>query len=122
MVFPITIDPTYASGGTVTASFDTYVSSQYHTTAYSSATELRVGTYNGGGDKYRSFLTFPLTALKEGMTSRTLDSPSFRFPVTELMAFRRAAWLYFVRNIQRRKCWDFFLTPMAGKISGPFST
>jgi hypothetical protein len=58
--FPITIDPTYASGSNVATTFDTYVSSAYPTTTYSTATELRVGTYNGGADKYRSFLTFPL--------------------------------------------------------------
>lgn len=63
-VYPITIDPTYASGGNVSASFDTYVSSAYSTATYSTATELRVGTYDGGGDKYRSFLTFPLASFK----------------------------------------------------------
>ena len=46
--FPITIDPTYASG-TVAPSFDTYVSSAFPTATYSTATELRVGTYNGEG-------------------------------------------------------------------------
>lgn len=59
--FPVTIDPTYASG-TVTTSFDTYVSSAYPSATYSTSTELRVGTYDGGGDKYRSFLTFPLAS------------------------------------------------------------
>ncbi|MEP7368612.1 MAG: DNRLRE domain-containing protein [Dermatophilaceae bacterium] len=61
-VFPITIDPTYASA-TQGTSFDTYVSSLYPTAKYSAATELRVGTY-GSGDKYRSFLTFPLATIK----------------------------------------------------------
>ncbi|MBL8932398.1 MAG: RHS repeat protein [Kineosporiaceae bacterium] len=61
-VFPITIDPTYASGSTY-ASFDTYVSKAYPTTAYSTSTELRVGTYNGGTDAARSFLTFPLAGI-----------------------------------------------------------
>jgi RHS repeat-associated protein len=59
-VFPVTIDPTYASGTSI-ASFDSYVSSAFPTATYSTSTELRVGTYNGGGDKYRSFLTFPIT-------------------------------------------------------------
>lgn len=62
-VFPLTIDPTYASGS-ITTSFDTYVSSAYPTATYSTSTELRVGTYNGGADVYRSFLTFPITALR----------------------------------------------------------
>jgi YD repeat-containing protein len=71
-VFPVTIDPTYASG-TSTATFDTYVSSAYPTTAYSTATELRVGTYNAGGDKYRSFLTFPISA---GIAGKDIISAS----------------------------------------------
>lgn len=58
-VFPVTIDPTYASAS-VTANFDTYASSAFPTAEYYTDTELRVGTYNGGGDKYRSFLQFPL--------------------------------------------------------------
>ncbi|NMM24482.1 MAG: DNRLRE domain-containing protein, partial [Phycicoccus sp.] len=62
-VFPITIDPTYASAN-VTTSFDTYVSKQYPTATYSTATELRVGTYNGGVDAVRSFLSFPLASIK----------------------------------------------------------
>ncbi|GAB3439138.1 hypothetical protein GCM10027517_12190 [Phycicoccus ginsengisoli] len=61
--FPITIDPTYASG-TVTTTLDTYVSSAYPTATYSADTELRVGTYNGGGDKYRSFLNFPMAPFR----------------------------------------------------------
>ncbi len=61
--FPITIDPTYASGSMTTAS-DTYVSSAYPTASYGSSTELRVGTYNGGGDKYRSFLKFDFSGYK----------------------------------------------------------
>ncbi|NMM34303.1 MAG: RHS repeat protein, partial [Phycicoccus sp.] len=61
-VFPITIDPTYASAS-VTTSFDTYVSKAYPTATYSTATELRVGTYNGGVDAVRSFLNFPLSGI-----------------------------------------------------------
>jgi RHS repeat-associated protein len=60
-VFPVTIDPTYASGS-VTTNLDTYVSSAYPTAQYGTSTELRVGTYNGGGDRYRSFLQFPLAS------------------------------------------------------------
>ncbi len=61
--FPVTIDPTYASGSMTTTS-DTYVSSAFPTTSYASSTELRVGTYNGGGDKYRSFLKFDFSSYK----------------------------------------------------------
>jgi RHS repeat-associated protein len=61
-VFPITIDPTYASGS-VTTSLDTYVSKAYPSATYSTSTELRVGTYNGGADVARSFLNFPLASV-----------------------------------------------------------
>jgi RHS repeat-associated protein len=63
-VFPITIDPTYASGNVATI-FDTYVSKQFPTATYSTATELKVGTYNGGVDAARSFLTFPVALFKD---------------------------------------------------------
>jgi hypothetical protein len=49
--FPVTIDPTYASGPNTATTFDTYVSSMYPTATYSTDTELRVGTYNSGADK-----------------------------------------------------------------------
>lgn len=62
-VFPVTVDPTYASAN-LTTSFDTYASKQYPTATYSTSTELRVGTYNGGVDAVRSFLSFPLASVK----------------------------------------------------------
>ncbi|MFC5662329.1 DNRLRE domain-containing protein [Kitasatospora misakiensis] len=52
--FPVTIDPAVA----VEANFDTYV----HTGENydnSSSTELKLGTYNGGATKARSFIHFP---------------------------------------------------------------
>lgn len=55
-VFPVTIDPTYASGSASTT-FDTFVQSDT-TTDQSASTELKVGTFNGGTTKARSFLTF----------------------------------------------------------------
>lgn len=57
--FPITIDPTYASGS-INANFDTYVQSDIANTDYSTATELRAGTYNGGGVVARSYVHFPI--------------------------------------------------------------
>lgn len=54
----------------MTANLDTYVSSPYPTATYASATELRVGTYNGGGDKYRSYLQFPLSGSAGRTSSR----------------------------------------------------
>ncbi|MBM6405314.1 hypothetical protein JQN72_13800 [Phycicoccus sp. CSK15P-2] len=56
-VFPITIDPTYATGSNVTTSFDTYVQSG-KTWDTSAETELRVGTYDAGSTKARTFLNF----------------------------------------------------------------
>ena len=61
-VFPITIDPTYAST-TIAASFDTRVQTGA-TVDYSSDTELRVGTFDGGATVARSFVSFPLAGLK----------------------------------------------------------
>lgn len=55
-VYPVTIDPS----STLSASFDTYVQSNVTSTDYSTSTELRAGTYDGGTTKARSFLTFPL--------------------------------------------------------------
>ena len=61
--FPITVDPTYASGS-AKASFDTYVSKSSPNTSFASATELKVGTHNGGGEVARSFIWFPLSAIR----------------------------------------------------------
>lgn len=55
-VFPLTIDPTYASASAATT-FDTFVQTGY-TTDQSKGTELKVGTYDGGTNRARSFLTF----------------------------------------------------------------
>jgi RHS repeat-associated protein len=63
-VFPVTIDPTYAAGANTIPSIDAYVSSAFPSANYASSTELRVGTYDGGGDKYRSFLKFGLANFK----------------------------------------------------------
>ncbi|MEV6955514.1 ricin-type beta-trefoil lectin domain protein [Streptomyces sp. NPDC051183] len=52
--FPVTIDPVVDVG----TSFDTFVQSDY-STDQSSSTELKLGTYNGGAVKARSFLHFP---------------------------------------------------------------
>jgi large repetitive protein len=62
--FPVTLDPTYATGSNTAPSIDAYVSSAYPSANYASDTELRVGTYNGGVDKYRSFLKFGFTNFK----------------------------------------------------------
>jgi RHS repeat-associated protein len=62
-VFPVTVDPTYASAS-VAPSFDAYVQSNVVNTDYSPATELRVGTYDWGTTKARSFINFPTSAIR----------------------------------------------------------
>ncbi|MFK4082827.1 DNRLRE domain-containing protein [Kribbella sp. NPDC020789] len=52
-VYPVTIDPSQSSG----ASFDAFVQNTY-SSDQSAATELKLGTYNGGTDKARSYLRF----------------------------------------------------------------
>ncbi|GAB2993771.1 hypothetical protein GCM10027184_55350 [Saccharothrix stipae] len=60
--YPITVDPTYAVG-TAYSSFDTWVQSDY-TTDQSTSSELKLGTYNGGAVKARSFLNFSVAPFK----------------------------------------------------------
>lgn len=53
-VYPVTVDPsftTYATG-------DTWVQNADYTSSQQSSQELRAGTYDGGGHKARSFLSF----------------------------------------------------------------
>ncbi|MFE2108123.1 ricin-type beta-trefoil lectin domain protein [Kitasatospora sp. NPDC059463] len=52
--YPVTIDPVVDVG----TNFDTFVQTDFGTDQ-SSSTELKVGTYNGGAVKARSFLHFP---------------------------------------------------------------
>ncbi|MGV8973023.1 MAG: hypothetical protein ACOH10_11940 [Rhodoglobus sp.] len=61
-VFPITIDPTYASLSVYT-SYDSSVQKGY-TTDLSASAELRAGTFDGGVTVARSFLNFPTAAFK----------------------------------------------------------
>ncbi len=56
-VFPVRVDPSYVTVKSY-PSFDTFVETGW-TTDQSSATELKVGTYDGGTTKARSFLSFP---------------------------------------------------------------
>ncbi|WP_102162435.1 DNRLRE domain-containing protein [Brevibacterium luteolum] len=57
--YPVTIDPTFG------VSTDTWVDSKLKTSQRSSK-ELRVGTYDGGGRKYRSYVKFDVGSLKDG--------------------------------------------------------
>jgi len=52
-VYPVTIDPSQSSG----ANFDAFVQSSY-STDQSAATELKIGTYDSGANKARSYLRF----------------------------------------------------------------
>ncbi|GAA1550286.1 hypothetical protein GCM10009789_00100 [Kribbella sancticallisti] len=52
-VYPVTIDPSQSSG----ANFDAFVQSTY-TTDQSAATELKIGTYDSGANKAKSYLRF----------------------------------------------------------------
>lgn len=52
-VYPVTIDPSQSNG----ASFDAFVQNTY-TSDQSAATELKLGTYDGGTNKAKSYLRF----------------------------------------------------------------
>ncbi|WP_406054523.1 DUF6531 domain-containing protein [Kribbella sp. NBC_00889] len=60
--FPVTVDPTYAVQ-TAYNTFDTWVQSDY-TTDQSASPELKLGTYNGGSVKARSFVHFATAPFK----------------------------------------------------------
>jgi RHS repeat-associated protein len=55
-VYPVTIDPSYSN--TVETSGDTWVQNADYTSSQSGSTELRAGTYDGGGHVARSFMRF----------------------------------------------------------------
>jgi RHS repeat-associated protein len=61
-VFPMSIDPVYASGS-LSASYDTDVNSYEPTMNFGATSELRVGTWDGGVHKYRAYVKFPTTAI-----------------------------------------------------------
>lgn len=60
--FPVTVDPTYASVK-VSPSYDAFVQTG-STSDQSGSTELRLGTFDGGTTKARSFMTFPSSGIK----------------------------------------------------------
>ena len=61
-VFPITIDPTYASKK-INPTFDTWVATNYANNPKGTDPELKAGTYDGGTTKARSFLSFSTAGL-----------------------------------------------------------
>lgn len=62
-VFPIVVDPTYATM-TVSPIRDTWIATNYASTPKTTDPELKVGTYDGGTTKARSFLAFSTTGFK----------------------------------------------------------
>lgn len=53
-VYPVVVDPSF----TINPSGDTWVQTPNYTSSQNGSTELKVGTYDGGGHKARSFLKF----------------------------------------------------------------
>ena len=66
-LFPVTIDPTYASGAKSYPLADTHVQKQFPSGDRTGDTELKVGTYNSGTDASRTFMKFGFTNFK-GLT------------------------------------------------------
>lgn len=62
-VFPLTIDPSYAIVNSWAAG-DTWVATNYPTSDMSADPELKVGTYDGGTTKARSFILFPIAPFR----------------------------------------------------------
>ncbi|HVK20012.1 MAG TPA: DNRLRE domain-containing protein [Actinokineospora sp.] len=58
--YPVTVDPAV----TVWTNFDTFVQSSIANTDQSGSTELRIGTYDGGTTKARSYLHFDMTPFR----------------------------------------------------------
>ncbi|MER7753316.1 DNRLRE domain-containing protein [Kitasatospora sp. NPDC097643] len=56
--YPVTVDPSVS----LSPVLDTFAQTSYTTPQYTS-TDLKLGTYNGGGDVARSFLQFPVQQL-----------------------------------------------------------
>jgi RHS repeat-associated protein len=74
VVYPVTVDPTI----TISDDGDTYVRSDYPSTTYSDATELQVGTYNGGTSVARAYLNFSTAGWgNEDVTAATLKLYQF---------------------------------------------
>ncbi|MGE5829933.1 MAG: LamG-like jellyroll fold domain-containing protein [Micromonosporaceae bacterium] len=69
LVFPVTIDPP----ATLSPTFDAFVQVSW-SSDQSGATELKLGTYDGGGDVARSFLKFSTT----GLWDQTIISASLK--------------------------------------------
>jgi RHS repeat-associated protein len=61
--FPVTIDPTYAALSAVYPSYDAFIQNTY-SSDQSSATELKIGTYDGGSNVARSLISFPTSTFK----------------------------------------------------------
>lgn len=56
------------SSSTISATADTYISSNTPTTAYGSGSDIYVGEYNGGSDVARTLIKFDLSSIPTGST------------------------------------------------------
>lgn len=62
-VFPVTVDPTYATVNAWVAG-DTWAATNYPSSDMSADPELKVGTYDGGTTKARSWVLFPISGFR----------------------------------------------------------
>ncbi|MGJ9422641.1 DNRLRE domain-containing protein [Aeromicrobium sp. CF3.5] len=90
--FPIVVDPTYASVSQG-SSHDTYVAKASPNTTGWSATELRVGTYNGGAEAARTFINFPIDSM------RGKDIVSASLSLYETHSYSCSARSFYVRSV-----------------------
>lgn len=91
--YPVTIDPAV----TVWANFDTFTQSNILNTDQSGMGELRLGTYDGGATKARSYLHFDMSAFRG---TRVLSS---------------TLWLYAVHSYScSARNWEVWSTPLVG--------
>ncbi|MGF1663064.1 MAG: DNRLRE domain-containing protein [Kineosporiaceae bacterium] len=85
-VFPITVDPSYASGS-VGPSSDTFVQSGI-STPQGSSTELKIGTFDGGSTVARSFLSFP----NSGVSGKSIQSATLTLWATHSYSCSARNW------------------------------
>lgn len=82
--WPVTVDRSYY----ITQSdHDTFVQHPY-VADYSWWGELKVGTFNGGGDKARSFLRFPALDALDGKVIHSAQAQAVQLPLLHVLAHR----------------------------------
>jgi RHS repeat-associated protein len=83
LVFPVTIDP----GGNFGVGYDAFVQTDY-TTNQEAATDLKLGTYNGGGVKARSLFRFDASPFY----GATIGSATFNLWESHSFSCRASGW------------------------------